>query len=63
VIRLAALLALAALPALADDAPAAGRAWTRDECVAEALARSGQVAEGRAKISEWQARLAEVEST
>jgi outer membrane protein TolC len=63
VIRLAAMLALSALPALADDAPAAGRTWTRDECVAEALARSGQVAEGRAKISEWQARLAEVEST
>jgi len=61
--RLAALLLAVALPALAAEAPAAGRAWTREACVEEALARSGQVAEARGKVSEWEAKLAEVQST
>jgi len=65
VTRLAALLALAAaLPARAEEpAPSRpGHAWTLEECLAEAVARSGQVAEARGKVAEWEAKLAEVRS-
>jgi len=61
--RLVALLALAvAFPGRAGAAePAgAGRVWTLEECVAEARSRSGQVSEARAKLGEWEAKLAEV---
>jgi outer membrane protein TolC len=61
---LALVLALSALPAriLAEDAaPAAGgRTWTLEECVAQAVARSGRVAEARGKVDEWEAKRAEV---
>lgn len=66
---LAVALALpAAAPARAagaGDAPggAAPRTWTLEACVAEAVAHSGQVAEGRGKVAEWEARLAEVRAT
>lgn len=68
-----AALALALLPGLLGapggaaragepEAPAPGRTWTLEACVAEAVARSGQVAEARGKVAEWEARLAEVQA-
>ncbi|MHB8879400.1 MAG: TolC family protein [Myxococcaceae bacterium] len=47
----------------ASVAAAQGRKLTADECVAIALADSGNVAEAKGKVSEWAGRLAEVEST
>ncbi len=49
-------------PAARAGEPAPGRAWTLEACVAEAVARSGQVAEARGKVAEWEARLAEVQA-
>ncbi|MGI5861811.1 MAG: TolC family protein [Myxococcales bacterium] len=48
---------------LAAAAPAAeARPLTVDDCVAMAIRESGQVMEAEAKVAEWKARLAEVES-
>lgn len=69
-----ALAAALAAPVAAQEPPpgaaaaaevadaAAARALTLEECVAEAVAASGQVAEARGKVAEWEARLAEARS-
>jgi outer membrane protein TolC len=69
VIRSAALALAFALPAAAaDPSPietteaAAVGSLTLAQCIAEAVAESGQVAEARGKLGEWEARLAEARS-
>lgn len=54
----------AALAAQAEDAGTAGggRAWTLEDCLTQAMAHSGRVAEARGKLAEWEARRAEVQS-
>jgi outer membrane protein TolC len=63
---LALVAVLWTLPSLAlgeDAAPAAGgRTWTVEDCVAQAVARSGKVTEARGKVDEWEAKRAEVAS-
>ncbi len=57
----ASLLALA-LTAAAPPPAVEARPLTVDDCVAMAIRDSGQVMEAEAKVAEWKARLAEVES-
>ena len=51
-------------PALAPAPPAepATQRYTLDACVAAALASSGQVAEARGKVAEWEAKVGEAKS-